>query len=82
MPIGAVKWFNDQKGYGFIEPRDGSREVFVHQSDIEMAGWRTLEPGSEVEYELVATDKGPRAKRVRAPAAANGAVAGQANAAG
>lgn len=67
MPIGTVKWFNDQKGYGFIEPQDGSREVFVHQTDIQMSGWRTLEPGAEVEYELVSTEKGPRAKSVRLP---------------
>lgn len=53
--IGTVKWFNDVKGYGFIERTDGP-DVYVHHSEIRMAGYRTLRPGSRVEFEL---DEGP-----------------------
>lgn len=54
MPTGKVKWFNPTKGYGFIQPSDGSRDVFVHISAVERAGLSTLNEGQTVEFELVA----------------------------
>jgi CspA family cold shock protein len=53
MPRGTVKWFNAQKGYGFIQPQDGNRDVFVHISAVERAGLSTLNEGQTVEYEEV-----------------------------
>ena len=53
MPKGTVKWFNTQKGYGFIEPEDGSSDAFVHISAVEKAGLGTLNEGQKVEFELV-----------------------------
>jgi CspA family cold shock protein len=53
MATGTVKWFNPQKGYGFIEPGDGSSDAFVHISAVEQAGLSTLREGQKVEYELV-----------------------------
>ena len=53
MPIGTVKWFNPRKGYGFIEPEDGSKDAFVPISAVESAGLSGLEEGQKVEYELV-----------------------------
>jgi CspA family cold shock protein len=53
MPVGTVKWFNPTKGYGFIEPDDGSRDAFVHISAVERAGRSTLNEGQKVEFELV-----------------------------
>ncbi len=61
MATGTVKWFNPAKGYGFIEPEDGSKDAFVHISAIERAGLTTLREGQKVEYELVADDKGKSA---------------------
>ena len=55
---GTVKWFNDSKGYGFIQPPDGGDDVFVHFSSIVGEGYRTLAEGEEVEFELLETDKG------------------------
>ena len=66
--IGKVKWFSNEKGYGFIE-RDGLDDVFVHHSQIEMDGFRTLDAGETVEFELVAGEKGPKAQRVVRPVA-------------
>ncbi len=63
MARGKVKWFNPQKGYGFIEV-DGARDVFVHYSSIKMPGFKTLEEGQSVEFELVEGDKGPHAANV------------------
>jgi cold shock protein len=57
MSTGTVKWFNAQKGYGFIQPDDGSKDVFVHISAVERAGLSTLNEGQTVEYELV-TNRG------------------------
>jgi|TARA_B100000965_G_scaffold355005_1_gene332041 CspA family cold shock protein len=57
MAIGSVKWFNASKGYGFIAPEDGSKDVFVHISAVERAGLSGLNDGQKVSYEL-ATDKG------------------------
>jgi CspA family cold shock protein len=56
MATGTVKWFNDQKGYGFVQPDDGSKDVFVHISAVEGAGLRTLKEGQKVSFEIV-TDK-------------------------
>lgn len=60
---GKVKWFSNEKGYGFIE-RDGREDVFVHHSEIEMDGYRTLDAGEPVEFDLVAGEKGPKAQKV------------------
>lgn len=57
MATGTVKWFNPTKGYGFIQPDQGSADVFVHMSALERAGLRTLDEGQKISYEL-ATDKG------------------------
>jgi cold shock protein len=65
MPTGTVKWFNDEKGFGFIEPDDGSKDLFVHQSAIEAEGFRSLTEGAKVTFESEAGDKGPRAVNVR-----------------
>lgn len=61
--IGKVKWFSDQKGYGFIE-REGDSDVFVHHSAIQMEGFRTLKEGDNVRYELRQGEKGPQAVNV------------------
>jgi CspA family cold shock protein len=57
MSIGTVKWFNPGKGYGFIQPEDGGKDVFVHISAVEGAGLGTLSEGQKISYELV-TDRG------------------------
>ena len=64
MATGRVKWFNDAKGYGFIE-NTGAEDVFVHYSGISGDGYRTLAEGAEVEFEVVSDAKGPRAANVR-----------------
>ena len=64
MATGKVKWFNDSKGYGFITPSDGSPDVFVHHSDIQMQGFKTLSEGQTVEFEVTQGQKGPRATNV------------------
>ena len=56
MDTGTVKWFNEQKGYGFIQPDNGSKDIFVHISAVERAGLRTLKEGQKVSFEIV-TDK-------------------------
>ncbi len=58
MSTGTVKWFNPTKGYGFIEPEDGSKDTFVHISAVEKAGMSTLREGQKVEYELVPGQNG------------------------
>ncbi len=63
MPKGKIKWFNDSKGFGFIEQPDGD-DVFVHYSVIEMDGFKTLAEGAEVEFEMVHGEKGLQATRV------------------
>ncbi|HET6278423.1 MAG TPA: cold-shock protein [Candidatus Polarisedimenticolia bacterium] len=65
MAQGKVKWFNDSKGYGFITPDDGSKDVFVHHSAIVMQGFKTLAEGQAVEFEVVQGQKGPAAENVR-----------------
>ncbi len=64
MPRGKVKWFNDAKGYGFIEQVEGGEDVFVHFSAIQAEGFRTLREGQEVEFELRTGDKGLNAQNV------------------
>ena len=65
MPIGTVKWFNDAKGFGFIEPEGGGEDVFAHFSAIQMEGFRTLKQGSKVSYELVQGPKGQLAQNIQ-----------------
>ena len=67
MPQGTVKWFNAEKGYGFIAV-DGGPDVFVHYSAIQKEGYRTLEEGERVEFEVTQGQKGPQADQVRAAA--------------
>lgn len=66
MATGSVKWFNDQKGFGFITPDDGGDDLFVHHSNIDSDGYRSLEDGQKVEYEPAQGRKGPEATKVRA----------------
>ena len=66
MQTGTVKWFNDSKGFGFIAPRDGSKDVFVHYSAIANSGFRTLAEGQTVTYEVQDGPKGPQAANVQA----------------
>ncbi|MFA5392053.1 MAG: cold-shock protein [Candidatus Omnitrophota bacterium] len=62
---GKVKWFSGKKGYGFITPKAGGNDVFVHFSAIESEGYKTLEEGDEVEFETQKTDRGMSAVKVR-----------------
>jgi CspA family cold shock protein len=64
MATGTVKWFNAEKGFGFIAPDDGTNDVFVHQSAINASGYRDLREGAKVSYEAEAGDKGPKATSV------------------
>ena len=64
MATGKVKWFSAEKGFGFIE-REGGEDVFVHHSAIDMTGFRNLEEGQAVEFDLTKTDKGEQAQGVR-----------------
>jgi CspA family cold shock protein len=65
MATGTVKWFNDAKGYGFIEPDGGGKDVFVHHSNIQSDGFRSLAEGAKVEFETREGQKGPEAVDVR-----------------
>ena len=58
MPTGTVKWFNTVKGYGFVQPDDGSKDVFVHVSAVDQAGISSLQEGQKIEYELVPDKQG------------------------
>jgi cold shock protein len=61
MATGIVKWFNAQKGFGFIQPSDGGKDVFVHNSALEQAGLSNLAEGQKVSYDVVTTDRGKTA---------------------
>ena len=61
---GTVKWFNDKKGFGFIAPKDGDKDLFVHMNEIQMDGYKTLREGQEVDFEEGSSDKGPCATNV------------------
>ncbi len=65
MAIGKVKWFNDSKGFGFITPDDGSKDVFVHHTAIQSEGFRSLQEGDAVEFDIQEGQKGPAAANVR-----------------
>ncbi len=65
MATGTVKWFNATKGFGFITPDEGGEELFVHQSQIQMQGYRDLAEGQRVEYEITRGPKGLQAGSVR-----------------
>jgi CspA family cold shock protein len=66
MATGTVKWFNDSKGFGFITPDDGGKDLFAHHSEIQMNGFKTLQERQRVEFEVQNGPKGPAASRIRA----------------
>lgn len=74
MAFGRVKWFNDAKGFGFIEPEGGGGDVFAHFSAIAMEGFRTLKQGSRVSFDLVQGPKGAQAQNILPVAEAAGAA--------
>ncbi|MHC4841748.1 MAG: cold-shock protein [Planctomycetota bacterium] len=65
MATGKVKWFNDAKGFGFITPDDGSKDVFCHYSEIQSEGFKSLQEGQAVEYEIGEGRNGPAATNVK-----------------
>ncbi len=65
MSTGTVKWFNDQKGFGFIQPDDGGDDLFIHHSNIDAEGFRSLQEGQKVEFTAGQGRKGPEATEVR-----------------
>ncbi|GAB3301252.1 cold-shock protein [Parasphingorhabdus pacifica] len=65
MAQGTVKWFNSEKGFGFIAPNDGGADVFVHYSAIDAPGFRSLDENQQVSYEVTQGPKGPQASNVR-----------------
>ncbi|GAB2469416.1 cold-shock protein [Xylanimonas ulmi] len=65
MTTGTVKWFNAEKGFGFIAPSDGSADVFAHFSEIASSGFRTLEESQNVEFDVAQGPKGPQATNIR-----------------
>ena len=73
MATGTVKWFNDAKGFGFIEPEAGGEDVFAHFSAIQMEGFRTLKQGSQVSFDLVQGPKGQLAQNITQLESAAGA---------
>lgn len=75
MATGTVKWFNDAKGFGFIEPQGGGPDVFAHFSAVQMEGFRTLKQGSPVLFDLVQGPKGNLAQNIRMTLEATGAEA-------
>ncbi len=65
MSTGTVKWFNGDKGFGFITPDDGAKDLFVHHSEIQMGGYKTLNDGQKVEFDVGQGQKGPCATNVK-----------------
>ena len=65
MTTGIVKWFNGEKGYGFITPDDGTADVFAHFSAIQSSGYRSLEENQRVEFDVTQCQKGPQAENIR-----------------
>ena len=65
MATGVVKWFSDEKGFGFITPEDGSKDCFVHHSAIQGSGYKSLAEGQRVEFDVTQGQKGPQAANVR-----------------
>ncbi len=65
MSTGKVKWFNEEKGFGFITPDDGSKDLFVHHSEIQMEGYKSLKDDQKVEFEVGKGQKGPCAINVK-----------------
>lgn len=76
MALGTVKWFNDAKGFGFIEPETGGDDVFAHFSAIQMEGFRTLKQGSQVTFDLVQGPKGQLAQNITPLGEMSGDMAG------
>ncbi len=66
MATGTVKWFNEKKGFGFISPDNGGEDLFIHHSNIDAQGFRTLKEGQKVEFEMREGRKGPEATGVKA----------------
>ncbi|KAK5945716.1 hypothetical protein PMZ80_002924 [Knufia obscura] len=64
MPSGTVKWFNDQKGFGFITPDDGSPDLFAHFSEVQGQGFKTLQEGAKVNFEIKEGQKGKQASNI------------------
>lgn len=64
MPAGKVKWFNDQKGYGFITPEGGGKDLFVHHTAIQGSGFKSLSEGQSVTFDIGQSEKGPKAVNV------------------
>lgn len=65
MSTGTVKWFNDSKGFGFITPDDGGKDLFAHHTEIQMSGFKSLKEGQKVEYVAQQGPKGPAAGQIR-----------------
>ena len=65
MTVGTVKWFNAEKGFGFIAPEDGSADVFAHYSAIQSSGYRSLDENQRVEFDVTQGPKGPQAENIR-----------------
>ena len=65
MATGTVKWFNDSKGFGFITPDDGGKDLFAHHSSIQMSGYKSLKENQKVEFDVVQGAKGPAASNIR-----------------
>jgi CspA family cold shock protein len=65
MATGKVKWFNDSKGFGFITPDDGSKDLFAHHTSIQMSGYKSLKENQQVQFDVVDGPKGPAAANIK-----------------